>query len=625
MTERIFARSTRLALHLTSVCLAAGLAACASRPVPPAAPAPKPDPLAHYDMTPASSDASPGWVDKPGWTGQRDMIITSHPLATAAGQAMLKAGGSAVDAAIAAQLVLTLVEPQASGIGGGAFLLYADGHDTAAYDGRESAPAAASERLFFDAGGHPIPLYQGLIGGRTVGVPGVLRALELAHRAHGKLPWARLFQPAIKLAAQGFPIDAHLAARLAEDPYLKNDPAARAYFYNRDGTPKTAGTLLKNPALAASLRLVAGRGADAFYNGPIARDLVAKVRKDAASPGTLSQQDLAQYRAIERAPLCADYRQWRICGMPPPASGGIVVAQILGILDALPGWQTVGAQKPVGNGSGAGVEPTPYAAHVFSEAGRLAYADRARYIADPAFVGAPAGDWASLVAPAYLAQRALLIGAASMGRAQAGRPAGATLALADGRSPELPAGAQISVVDRNGAAVSLASSLDDEFGARLMVRGFLLNTALTDFSVEAERDGLPVANRLQPGKRPRSPLAPEMVLLKSNAEVMMVAGSTGGAATANYVAKTLLGALDWGMTIQQAMALPNFGSQNGPTGLEQGRVSAALTDGLKGRGHEIVVAPMDSALQGIQRIDVEGQSVWFGGADPRRTGIAPGG
>ncbi|VWC39042.1 gamma-glutamyltransferase [Burkholderia arboris] len=567
-------------------------------------------------------ELSSGWTDKPGWTSQHFMIAAANPLATQAGYDMLKAGGTAIDAAIATQMVLALVEPQSSGIGGGAFMLYFDGKATQAYDGRETAPAAATDRLFYGPTGQPMGFYEGVVGGRSVGTPGVLRMLDAAHRAHGKLPWRRLFQPAIRLAEHGFTISPRLATLIANDKYLKNDPAARAYFYNADGTPKAAGTVLKNPALATVLRQVADRGANAFYSGAIARDIVTKVRKHPTNPGLLSLQDLARYKAKVRTPLCADYRRSVVCGMPPPSSGGLAIAQMLGILEAMPDWQQIGAQKPVRND--AGYEPTPFAAHLFSEAGRLAYADRARYVADPDFVPLPGGTWASLTDKTYLAQRARLIGDNSMGVAQAGAPQGATLAMADDRSPELPSTSDIAIVDRYGQALSMTTSIEDAFGARLMVRGFMLNNQLTDFSFVSNDNGRPVANRVQPGKRPRSAMSPELVFDKKTKQVTMIVGSAGGPAIINHVAKTLVGVLDWGMTMQQAIALPNFGSMNGPTQLERGRVSDALADGLKGRGHDVQLVEMNSGLQGIQRLNVQGQTVWFGGADPRREGVAMG-
>ncbi|KVD83981.1 gamma-glutamyltransferase [Burkholderia stagnalis] len=625
MSDRIRLRPPSWAMLVAAAALVAFNAACTS-PAPPAgaAAAPATASAASAAVAPVAHapELSSGWIDKPGWTAQRYMVAAANPLAAQAGYEMLKAGGTAIDAAIAAQMVLALVEPQSSGIGGGAFMLYFDGKAAQAYDGRETAPAAATERLFYGPTGQPMSFYEGVVGGRSVGTPGVLRMLDAAHRAHGRLPWRRLFQPAIRLAEHGFTISPRLATLIANDRYLMKDPAARAYFYNPDGTPKPAGTILKNPPLAAVLRQVADHGANAFYSGAIARDIVAKVRRHPTNPGLLSLQDLARYKAKVREPLCTDYRRSVVCGMPPPSSGGLAIAQMLGILEAMPDWQQIGAQKPVRND--VGFEPTPFAAHLFSEAGRLAYADRARYVADPDFAPLPGGGWASLVDKRYLAQRARLIGDGSMGAAQAGTPQGATLALADDRSPELPSTSDLAIVDRYGHALSMTTSVEDAFGSRMMVRGFMLNNQLTDFSFVSSENGRPVANRVQPGKRPRSAMSPELVFDKKTKQVTLAVGSAGGPAIINHVSKALVGVLDWGMTMQQAIALPNFGSMNGPTQLERGRVSDALVDGLKGRGHDVQVVQMNSGLQGIQRLNVEGRTVWFGGADPRREGIAMG-
>lgn len=624
MSDRIRLRPRSWAM-LAAAALVAFNAACTS-PAPPAGAAAAPAKAAAASAAVApvahAPELSSGWIDKPGWTAQRYMVAAANPLAAQAGYEMLKAGGTAIDAAIATQMVLALVEPQSSGIGGGAFMLYFDGKAAQAYDGRETAPAAATERLFYGPTGQPMSFYEGVVGGRSVGTPGVLRMLDAAHRAHGRLPWRRLFQPAIRLAEHGFTISPRLATLIASDKYLMKDPAARAYFYTPDGTPRPAGTILKNPPLAAVLRQVADHGANAFYSGAIARDIVAKVRRHPTNPGLLSLQDLARYKAKVREPLCTDYRRSVVCGMPPPSSGGLAIAQMLGILEAMPDWQQIGAQKPVRND--VGFEPTPFAAHLFSEAGRLAYADRARYVADPDFAPLPGGGWASLVDKRYLAQRARLIGDGSMGAAQAGTPQGATLALADDRSPELPSTSDLAIVDRYGQALSMTTSVEDAFGSRMMVRGFMLNNQLTDFSFVSSENGRPVANRVQPGKRPRSAMSPELVFDKKTKQVTLAVGSAGGPAIINHVAKALVGVLDWGMTMQQAIALPNFGSMNGPTQLERGRVSDALVDGLKGRGHDVQVVQMNSGLQGIQRLNVEGRTVWFGGADPRREGIAMG-
>jgi gamma-glutamyltranspeptidase/glutathione hydrolase len=558
-------------------------------------------------------------------TATRHMAAAANPLAAEAGRAILRAGGSAVDAAIAMQMVLTLVEPQSSGIGGGAFLLHWDGRRVQSFDGRETAPMAADENLFVTPQGRTMGFADAVVGGRAVGVPGVLRMLELAHRQHGKLPWARLFEPAIELADRGFAISPRLHALLAKERHLAKNDAARAYFYDADGAPKAVGTRLKNPELAATLRAIAQGGADAFYRGPIAADIVAAVRGHATNPGRLAESDLAGYQAKERAPLCTDYKRWRVCGMGPPSSGGIAVAQILGVLAV----RDIAATPPVA--VDGGVEPQPAAVHLFSEAGRLAFADRNRYVADDDFV---AVDVAALTSPSYLAERARLIGDRSMGRAAPGSPAGVKAAWAEDVSPDRIATSHISAVDGDGNAVSMTTSIEDAFGARLMVRGFLLNNQLTDFSfLPHETDGKGgmkpggalVANRVQPGKRPRSSMAPTLVFDRASGRLVGTLGSPGGSQIINYVAKTLVGVLDWNLDVQQAIALPNFGSRNGPTEVEEGRASARLVEGLKARGHDVRAIPMTSGLQGIVRVRLpDGSDGWAGGADPRREGVALG-
>jgi gamma-glutamyltranspeptidase/glutathione hydrolase len=550
------------------------------------------------------------------------MVAAANPLATKAGYDMLKAGGSAIDAAIATQMVLNLVEPNSSGIGGGAFLLHFDGARVQAFDGRETAPAAATDRLFYGPDGKVLAFHDGVVGGRSVGAPGVLRMLEAAHRQHGKLPWRRLFQPAIQLADNGFPISARLAAILAQDKYLMKDPTARAYFYQADGSPKTEGMVLRNPELAAVLKRVASRGADAFYKGPVARDIAAKVASHPTNPGLLTEKDIANYRPRIREPICTDYREWTVCGMPPPSSGGIAVAQMLGILEAQPASRQIGIAKPLENG--LGWEPSPLGAHLFAEAGRLAYADRNQFVADTDFVPLPGGSWKSLVDKDYLAGRAAHIDDRSMGKASPGNPDGVKLALSPDQSPEFPSTSHISVVDKFGNAISMTTTIEDQFGSRQMVHGFMLNNQLTDFSFVAEENGKPVANRVQAGKRPRSSMAPTLVFAKGTRQLVMTTGSPGGSAIINYVAKVMVGTLDWGMTVQQAISLPNVGSRNGPTEVEKGRVSEALIEGLKARGHDVRVMEQTSGLQGIMRTTVDGRPAWFGGADPRREGVAMG-
>ncbi|HYP68031.1 MAG TPA: gamma-glutamyltransferase family protein [Thiobacillaceae bacterium] len=582
-----------------------GLAACAVAPQEGQYPYPQPPGA----LTAPESDS--GWTEKSAAHARHWMVAAANPLAVDAGCQTLKAGGSAVDAAIAVQMVLNLVEPQSSGIGGGAFLVHWDGKVVKAFDGRETAPAGVNEALF-QQDGQPMPFYAAVVGGRSVGVPGVLRMLELAHSQYGKLPWAVLFQPAIRLAEQGFAISPRLAALLKYDRYLDQDPSARAYFYNPDGSAKTAGTLLKNPELAAVFRELAERGAGAFYTAPIARDIVAKVDAHPSNPGLLSEADMAGYQARERPALCFDYRQVRVCGPPLPSSGTLALGEIFGMLEHTP----IAAAKPSRNPDGSW-NLSAEAVHLYSEAARLAYADRAYFAADDAFVQVPI---AGLLDPAYLKERAGLIGDWSMGLAQPGHPPDSPSSRGPDRSPELPSTSQISIVDGEGHAVSMTTTIEDAFGSRQMVRGFLLNNQLTDFSfASVDGAGRPVANRVQPGKRPRSSMAPLLVFDKSDHLVMSL-GSPGGSAIINYVGKVLLGTLAWGMNIQDAIDLPNFGSRNGPTELEEGRVPDALVQALQARGHEVKLMPQTSGLQGIMRVP----DGWLGGADPRREGVARG-
>jgi gamma-glutamyltranspeptidase/glutathione hydrolase len=568
----------------------------------------------HYVPPPQTllaPEAASGWTDKQGWQGRDFMVAAANPLAVDAGYQIIKAGGSAVDAAIAVQLVLTLVEPQSSGIGGGSLLLVWDGKRVSAVDGRETAPAAATDQLFM-RDGKPMAFYDGVVGGRSVGVPGTVRALALAHQRYGKLPWAQLFEPAITLAEQGFIISPRLASLLQKDPYLAKDPDARAYFYLPDGSPRAAGSRLSNPALARVLQTLAREGADAFYRGPLAEAMVAKVHQHPTNPGVLAAVDLASYSAKLRDGLCFDYRQSEVCGFPTPSSGTIALGQIFGMLES----RDMAALKPVPTADGR-LAASSDAIHLYSEAARLAFADRNQYVADGDFVGVPVQG---LLDKGYLAERGKLIGTRSMGIAQPGTP---PLALARGKdaTPELPSTSHVSIVDKAGMAVSMTSSIEDGFGSRLMVNGYLLNNQLTDFSfTSADAAGLPVANRVEPGKRPRSSMSPLLVFDKQTGELEMSLGSPGGSAIINYVGKTLLGTQDWGLNLQQAINLPNFGSRNGPTELEQGRTPQAVIEGLKARGHEVLLNEQTSGLQGVQR----NAAGWFGAADPRREGVARG-
>ena len=546
-----------------------------------------------------------GYAPKQAASAQRFMLAAAHPLAVDAGYAVLRRGGAAIDAAVAVQLVLNLVEPQSSGIGGGAFILHfaADDAKLTAYDGRETAPAAARADRFIGAGGKPLQHMDAIVGGRSIGAPGVLRALELAHARHGKLPWAELFAPAIRLATEGFPLSPRLHSLLEWVRLPGRDAAMRRMYYRDDDTPKPVGTLLRNPALANTLRIIAAQGANGFYAGEIARDIAQKVRAS-PNPGDLSAGDLAKYRAKQRAPVCAAYRQWKICGMPPPSSGGVAVLQVLGMLQRL---------------APQGVPSDPVrAAHLMAEAERLAYADRERYLADSDFVPVPL---AGLTSPEYLAARAALVAPdRSLGRAQPGSPPGAPVAeLADDAAPELASTSHLSIVDAAGNAVAMTSSIEFAFGSQQMVRGFLLNNQLTDFSFVAEQDGKPVANRIEPGKRPRSSMAPTMVFDRDG-KLVLALGSAGGSAIINHVVKTLVAALDWNLDIQQAIALPNFGSRNGPTELESGTPAASWAQPLRALGHEVRLIDMTSGVHAIQRT----RDGWRGGADPRREGVAKG-
>ncbi|MNO37746.1 Gamma-glutamyltranspeptidase precursor [compost metagenome] len=552
------------------------------------------------------------------------MAAAANPLAAEAGREMLRRGGSAIDAAIAMQAVLTLVEPQSSGIGGGALIVLWDGKAVRTYDGRETAPAGATEKLFLQANGQPMGFTQAQIGGRSVGTPGVLRALELAHQKHGRLPWAQLFEPAIRFAEQGFAISPRLHRLIAADSSMPRSPEMMAYFRNADGSPKAVGTNLKNPALAAVFKRIAHEGPDALYKGPVAEEIAAKVQGH-ANPGSLSLTDLANYQAKERAPLCTDYKRWQVCGMPPPSSGGIAVAQILGTLQALETRDkrlALAPLQPVKTTAPAGIEPDPQAVHLISEAERLAYADRAQYLADTDFVPVPVKG---LVDPAYLASRAALIGERSMGTAKHGTPPGIRVAYAPDRSPLRISTSQVVAVDDAGGAVSMTTTIESAFGSHIMVQGFMLNNEMTDFSFIPEENGQKVANRVEPGKRPRSSMAPTLIFDRQSGEFLATVGSPGGSQIIEYVAKSTIGLLDWNLDAQAAINLANFGSRNGPTELEQGQFSPTLIQALKDKGHSVSEIDMTSGTQAIVRVkDAQGKASLTGGADPRREGQALG-
>ena len=592
--------------------LVCGLSACALQPI------------AFQYATPDQPNDPVGYQEKPGWATQGFAVAAANPLATDAGYQILLAGGSAIDAAIAVQMVLTLVEPQSSGIGGGAFVLHHDGKKVEAYDGREAAPLAATDKLFLDAQGKPLPFIDGVVSGLSVGVPGTLSVLEMAHKEHGKLPWATLMQPAIQLAEQGFKLSPHLHRGLMAETYLMNDPVAATYFYDAQGKPFPIGHVLKNPELAAVMRDIAKRGSQALKDGPVAEALVKKVRQHPKRPGSMTLQDLANYKAKKREPLCFDHavqttgKTYQLCGFPPPSSGTLAIGQMLGILNNTPAGKMQLEQGL----------PSADWLHFYTEAARLAFADRGQFVADPDFVQAPGGDWRTLWNPNYLKERSSLIGAQSMKVAQPGNPAGTKTAFAPMPAQEEYGTSHISVIDKFGNAVAMTTTIEAVFGSRNMVNsgqgrhgGFLLNNELTDFSyAPADAQGLPIANRVEGGKRPRSSMSPTLVFEKDTGKLKMTGGSPGGAVIIHYTGKLLIGTLQWGLNTQQAINLPNFSSLNGPTILEEKRFPESTIKALQSKGHDVRETPLPSGLQAIE-VTPTG---FFGGADPRREGVVMG-
>lgn len=569
------------------------------------------------------------------------MVVTAHPLATQAGATVLGQGGSALDAAVAVQAALTVVEPQSSGIGGGAFLLYWDAsdHKLYAYDGRETAPAKATPELFMNKDGTPFTFVEAVVGGRSVGVPGVLRALNLAHQAHGKRPWAQLFAPAIQLAEGGFEITPRLHQLLQKDPFFRAMPGARAHFYLEDGHAKTVGTRLLNPPLAEVFRAVA-QDVEAFYSGPIAQDIVDTV-KNAKRPssvhasvnttmlemgaqrgigwvasepnaGLLSLEDLAAYKAEVRQPVCVPFRTYRVCGFPPPTSGGITTLQIIGIL----------ARHDL---SGLGPR-SPQFAHLFAEASRQAFADRDQYIADPKFVSVPVTE---LLSEDYLDGRAALFSKSHRAaEAKPGQPGvernkAASLPFAPDQSPELPCTSHFVIRDADGDMVSMTTSVENVFGSRLMVRGFVLNNQLTDFSFVPSAGGKPIANALAPNKRPRSSMAPLIIFDASGAAVLAI-GSPGGSRIIDFTAQAAVSMLAFGLTPQEAVELPHIINRGGATELENegwgpGEMEAAQAY-LQKLGHQVQVMEENSGLHALQVFEGGVRA----GIDPRREGAAMG-
>lgn len=537
------------------------------------------------------------------------MVAAAHPLAVDAGYEVLSAGGTAADAAVAVQLVLNLVEPQSSGLGGGAFVVYYDAAsgEVTTYDARETAPLAADETLFLDEAGAPLGFWAAVVGGRSVGTPGTPRLLEVLHDDHGRMPWQDLIRPAISLADGGFEVGERLAGTLAgpRGLTLAASPTAADYFFP-GLVPLAAGDVVQNHAFAETLRAYADGGADAFYSGPLAQRIVDTVAGHPSNPGLLSLDDLAEYEVIERPAVCADYRDYRVCGMGPPSSGGLTVGQILGLLEPF----DLPAMSP----------DDPAAWHLFIEAGKLAFADRGRYMADSDFVDVPVSG---LLDRGYLAQRSHLIDpdTALPTPVDPGDPPWREGRVwADDASQERPGTSHIAIIDADGNALSMTTTIESAFGSNLMVGGFLLNNELTDFSFVPEVDGQPVANRVEPGKRPRSSMAPTIVF-DANGRVRLVIGSPGGSRIIPYVARVLVQVLDWGFDVQTAIAQPNIANRNGATDLEDGTAFADLAAALEERGQEVTLRDLNSGLHGIEVLP---DGTLRGGADPRREGTARG-
>lgn len=536
---------------------------------------------------------------------QHFMISTANPVASKIGYDILKAGGSAADAYVAVQMALGLVEPQSSGLGGGAFAVYYDAkkHKLTTFDARETAPLEATPELFQDSNGKPLKFYDAVVGGRSVGTPGTVKLLGELHDRYGKMPWKDLLAPATTLAQDGFIVSPRLAGELADSKKsLARYPQTKAYFFNPDGTTRQAGQRLKNIPYAETLLMLSTYGADSFYTGQIGKDIVSKVRGATDNPGVLSDKDITSYKVKERTPVCLPYKGYDICGMGPPSSGALTVGQILGITSHFD-LTKMGSKSPE-------------AWQIIGDASRLAFADRGRYMADTDFVPMPQG----LLDADYLKARAKLITPGkALKTAEPGNPVWRhPIAEADDQSIEFPCTSHISIVDKEGNAISVTTTIEHGFGSTLMTHGFLLNNELTDFSFKPYQDGRPIANRVEPGKRPRSSMSPTIVMKEG--KPYLVVGSPGGSRIIGYVAKTLIATLDWGMNIQQAISLPNSVNRFGKFELEKGTSAVQLKQPLEKMGFKVSVSDMNSGIQGIEIRN--GQLT--GGADPRREGLVLG-
>lgn len=558
-------------------------------------------PVFAQDVAP---EPATGRVQSLSVTAQDFMVAIANPLAAQAGFEALKEGGTAVDAMVAAQMVLGLVEPQSSGLGGGAFLVYHDAKvgKLTTLDGRETAPGAATPSLFLKSDGTPMKFFDGVVGGRSVGVPGTVMLMFKAHQRYGRLDWSRVLAPAIRMAQEGFVVSKRLAQLIAKDQdRLSTYSDTRAYFFDANGAPLQAGHLLKNPDYAQTLRLIAKRGPDIFYRGEIAKDIVAAVQGAKDNPGVLSLGDLDGYAIVERPPVCLKYRDHRVCGMGPPSSGALTVGQILGML------QHFDVSTPF-------VETI----HLIAEASRLAFADRGKYMADSDFVDIPTKGLLDLQ---YLKERAALIDPAKAAKTvEPGTPPWASRQdLGMDNALEFPSTSHLSIVDQYGNAVSMTSTIENGFGSRVMARGFLLNNELTDFAFVPEDGGTLVANRLEPHKRPRSSMSPTIVY-GPDGKLKLVVGSPGGSRIIGYVVKTLIAILDWKMDVADALALPHFVDRFGTVDLEAGTDAEGYAERLKALGHKVKIRDLNSGLHAI----VMTPHGLVGAADPRREGIALG-
>jgi len=541
------------------------------------------------------------------------IVVATEPRAAAAGQEILRAGGSAADAAMAVMVALTVTEPMATGIGGGGFLLHHDGKTgmLETIDGRESAPASAGPTRFLDAQGQPLPYMQAVPGGYSVGVPGAIALMAETHRRWGKLKWARLFEPAIRLAEQGFTllpdntpgpyaVQPTLAARLRQYQALWQDfPEARAIYW-RNGAPVAAGDHLANPALAATLREIAAKGPRAFYRGSIAKQISAAVAGSKRNPTTMTAADLSGYRALPRAPICGRYRGYRICGMGPPSSGAITDLMILGLLERFD-LAALGKDSPV-------------AWHLIGEAMRLAFADRDAWLGDTDFVAAPV---AGLLDPAYLAERSKLIAPdRTLGVYKAGTPPGAPRLAAAAAPPEQGT-SHLVVIDDRGDIVSLTSTVEAPFGSHLVAGGMFLNNELTDFAWTPEAGGKPVPNRVQPGKRPLSSMAPT-IAYAPDGKPWLALGSGGGRTIIMHSLKALVGTIDWKLPAADAIRLPNIFFNAGGLVVERNSPLEAMMPALASLGEIVVPGDIPSKIMAIERTP----QGWVGAADPRSPGVA---